>query len=133
MVRHVNVRYNILMATIVDIDDTLLRNGDQPIQRVIDYVNSLPGKIIIVTGRNVSQRRETVAALRRAGVKYSRLIMNPGSSADTAKYKYEVGMRLRNQVDLAIDNNATMRDAYRRAGIKTKDPASLPDMKKFWF
>jgi ABC-type nitrate/sulfonate/bicarbonate transport system substrate-binding protein len=133
MVRHVNVRYNILMATIVDIDDTLLRNGDQPIQRVIDYVNSLPGKIIIVTGRNVSQRKETVAALRRAGVKYSRLIMNPGSSADTAKYKYEVGMRLRNQVDLAIDNNATMRDAYRRAGIKTKDPASLPDMKKFWF
>jgi len=133
MVRHVNVRYNILMATIVDIDDTLLRNGDQPIQRVIDYVNALPGKVIIVTGRNVSQRKETVAALRRAGVKYSRLIMNPGSSADTAKYKYEVGMRLRNQVDLAIDNNATMRDAYRRAGIKTKDPASLPDMKKFWF
>jgi len=121
------------MATIVDIDDTLLRNGDQPIQRVIDYVNALPGKVIIVTGRNVSQRKETVAALRRAGVKYSRLIMNPGSSADTAKYKYEVGMRLRNQVDLAIDNNATMRDAYRRAGIKTKDPASLPDMKKFWF
>lgn len=120
------------MATIVDIDDTLLRNGVHPIQRVIDYVNSLPGKIIIVTGRNVSQRKETVAALRRAGVKYSRLIMNPGSSADTAKYKYEVGVKLRSQVDLAIDNDETMRAAYRRAGLKTKDPATLPDMKKFW-
>jgi len=120
------------MATIVDIDDTLLRNGKYPIQRVIDYVNALPGAIIIVTGRNKSQRAETVRQLRSAGVRYSRLIMNPGSSADTAKYKYEVGMRLKSQVDLAIDNDATMRAAYRRAGIKTKDPATLPDMKKFW-
>jgi hydroxymethylpyrimidine pyrophosphatase-like HAD family hydrolase len=120
------------MATIVDIDDTLLRNGTQPIRRVIDYVNALPGSLIIVTGRNVSQRKETVAALRAAGVKYSRLIMNPGSSADTAKYKYDIGVKLRSQVNLAIDNNATMRAAYSRAGIATKDPATIPDMKKFW-
>lgn len=120
------------MSTIVDIDDTLLRNGTQPIQRVIDYVNALPGSVIIVTGRNQSQRKETVAALRRAGVKYSRLIMNPGSSAETAKFKYEVGKKLRSQVNLAIDNNATMRAAYAKAGIPTKDPAHLPDMKKFW-
>lgn len=120
------------MATIVDIDDTLLRNGNEPVQRVIDYVNALPGSIIIVTGRNKSDRKETVAALRAAGVKYSRLIMNPGDPRDTEKYKYEVGMRLRGSVDLAIDNNAKMRAAYERAGIKTKDPADLPDMKKFW-
>ena len=120
------------MSTIVDIDDTLLKNGTQPIQRVIDYVNALPGSLIIVTGRNKSQRKETVVALRKAGVKYSRLIMNPGSSADTAQYKYEVGKKLRSQVNLAIDNNATMRAAYAKAGIPTKDPAHLPDMKKFW-
>ena len=120
------------MSTIVDIDGTLLRNGNQPIQRVIDYVNALPGSLIIVTGRNESQRKETVSALRSAGVKYSRLIMNPGSSAETAKYKYEVGKKLRTQVTLAIDNNATMRAAYAKAGIPTKDPAHLPDMKKFW-
>ena len=29
------------MATIVDIDDTLLRNGTQPIKRVIDYINKI--------------------------------------------------------------------------------------------
>ena len=120
------------MATIVDIDDTLLRNGSQPIRRVIDYVNSLSGSIIIVTGRPQSTRKETVQALRAAGVKYSRLIMNPGSTKDTAKYKYEVGVKLRSTVDLAIDNDATMRAAYRRAGIRTKDPATLPDMRKFW-
>ena len=84
------------------------------------------------TGRNQSQRKETVAALRAAGVRYSRLIMNPGSTAETAKFKYDVAVKLRSKVNLAIDNNETMRAAYRRAGIKTKDPATLPDMKKFW-
>jgi ribonucleotide monophosphatase NagD (HAD superfamily) len=120
------------MSTIVDIDGTLLRNGTQPIQRVIDYVNSLPGSLIIVTGRNKSQRKETTKALHNAGVKYSRLIMNPGSSSDTAKYKYEIGMKLKGSVNLAIDNNPEMRAAYAKAGIKTMDPAYLPDMKKFW-
>ena len=120
------------MSTICDIDGTLLRNGTQPIQKVIDYVNALPGSLIIVTGRNSSQRKETTAALRKAGVKYSRLIMNPGSSAETADFKYKVGMRLKGSVNLAIDNNPTMRAAYAKAGIATKDPAKLPDMKKFW-
>jgi hypothetical protein len=120
------------MSTIVDIDDTLLRNGNQPIQRVIDYVNVLPGSLIIVTGRNKSQRAETVKALRSAGVKYSRLIMNPGSSAETADYKYKVGIKLHNSVNLAIDNNPTMRAAYAKAGIKTMDPATIKSMKKFW-
>jgi hypothetical protein len=120
------------VATIVDIDDTLLRNGTQPIRRVIDYINALPGSIIIVTGRPRSQRKETIAALRAAGVHYSRLIMNPGSTKDTAKYKYETGIKLRSSVSLAIDNDATMRAAYEKAGIKTQDPATLPSMKKFW-
>lgn len=122
----------VLVATIVDIDDTLLRNGSQPIQRVIDYVNALPGSVIIVTGRNVSERSKTAEQLHSAGVKYSRLIMNPGSSEETAKYKEEVGRKLRNSVNLAIDNNASMRAAYSRVGIKTMDPASIPDQNKFW-
>lgn len=119
------------MSVIVDIDDTLLRNGTQPIQKVIDYVNALPDDIILVTGRSKSDRKETVAALRSAGVKYNRLIMNPYSTRETEKFKYETAMRLRG-VTLAIDNNATMRAAYQKAGIKTKDPATLPSMKKFW-
>jgi hypothetical protein len=120
------------MATIVDIDGTLLNNGTEPVRRVIDYVNSLPGSIIIVTGRNKSQRAETVKALHNAGVKYSRLIMNPGSSAETADYKYKVGIKLHNSVNLAIDNNPKMRAAYAKAGIKTMDPANIKPMNKFW-
>lgn len=120
------------MATIVDIDDTLLRNGTQPIQRVIDYVNALPGAIIIVTGRPASRRTETVRALRAAGVRYSRLIMNPYSTQESNKHKGEVARRLSSQVDLAIDNDEGARAAYRSAGISAKDPATLPDMKKFW-
>ena len=119
------------MATICDIDDTLLRNGSQPIQKVIDYVNALPGALILVTGRNVSDRKDTIKALRSAGVKYSRLIMNPGSSSETADFKYKVGMRLKGSVNLAIDNNPTMRQAYAKAGIKTLDPADIPTT-KFW-
>lgn len=120
------------MATIVDIDDTLLRNGTQPIRRTIDYVNSLPGAIYIVTGRPSSTRVETIRALRSAGVKYSRLIMNPYSTRESNKHKAEVAERLKGSVSLAIDNDAGARAAYSRAGIKTKNPASLPDMKKFW-
>jgi len=118
------------MSTIVDIDDTLLRNGSQPVKRVIDYVNALPGSLIIVTGRNVSERSKTESQLRAAGVKYSRLIMNPGAHSETAKYKEEVGRKLKASVTLAIDNNATMRRAYERAGIKTMDPAQISNTNK---
>jgi len=120
------------MATICDIDDTLLRNGTQPIRRTIDYINSLSGTIIIVTGRPASTRKRTVEALRSAGVKYSRLIMNPGSTRSSNEFKAEVAQRLKGSVSLAIDNDAGARAAYSKAGIPTKDPASLPDIKKFW-
>lgn len=121
------------MATIVDIDDTLLRNGTQPIQRTIEYIKTLKGPIYIVTGRSPKQRSETVRALRAAGVRYSALFMNPGPMSDN-EYKGEMGKKLKARgATLAIENNPNAREAYRRAGLETKDPASLPDMKKFWW
>lgn len=119
------------MSIIVDIDDTLLRNGIYPIQRTIDYIKTLPGAKIIVTGRPESQRAATVKALRNAGVKYSRLIMNPYGTKDSNKHKAEVAARLKG-VTLAIDNDAGARAAYSKAGIKTMNPSSIPDPKKFW-
>lgn len=115
------------MAVIIcDIDDTLLRNGVQPIRSTIDWINAHQQyTIVLVTGRPQSQRAKTISALRSAGVKYNRLIMNPGSTADTAQYKEAVAKRLRNVV-LAIDNNATMREAYKRAGVpKVVHPSNL--------
>lgn len=112
------------MPVIVDIDDTLLRNGTQPIRRVIDYVNSLRGPIWIVTGRPSSTRERTANALHAANVKYSRLLMNPYSTHDTLKWKREVADRV-SGVELAIDNDASARAIYRAAGIPTKDPATI--------
>ncbi|NDB59093.1 hypothetical protein EB001_11645 [bacterium] len=123
------------MATIVDIDDTLLRNGSQPIQRVIDYVNSLPGPKYIVTGRPASTRAETVRALKSAGVKYSRLYMNPYSTSNSNKHKEEIGRKLKGKVNLAIENNPEQRAIYSRLGIKTKNPATIKAVEsteKFW-
>ena len=123
------------MAIIVDIDDTLLRNGSQPIQRVIDYVNSLSGSKYIVTGRPESTRAETVRELKAAGVKYSRLIMNPYSTSNSNKHKEEVAQRLKGKVSLAIENNPEQRRIYSKYGIKTLDPAKIKpakDAEKFW-
>lgn len=121
------------MAIIVDIDDTVLRNGDIPINRTIEYIRTLEGPVFMVTGRSPKQRRETVRALRAAGVRYSRLYMAP-DNIDDEQYKYETAMRLKRRynITVAIDNNPHARAMYNKAGLATKDPAKLPDVGKFW-
>ena len=116
---------------ICDIDNTLLRNGTQPIQKTIDYINSLKTRVVIVTGREKNQRSETVKALHAAGVKYSSLLMNPYSYKDSNKWKAEVANKLK-EATLAIDDNPGARSAYSKAGIKAIHPNDVPDMKKFW-
>jgi hypothetical protein len=115
---------------IVDIDDTLLRNGVQPIQKVIDYVNNDYPEyfIVIVTGRMESDREATVAALSDAGVMYDSLIMNDDTSIPTSEYKRNVAEGLiadGKTIDKAIDNDANAREAYASLGIETVDPYEL--------
>lgn len=116
---------------ICDIDNTLLRNGTQPIQKTIDYINSLKTRVIIVTGREKNQRSETIDALKAAGVKYSSLLMNPYSYKESNRWKAETAEKLK-EATLAIDDNAGARSAYSKAGIKAIHPNDVPDMKKFW-
>lgn len=116
---------------ICDIDNTLLRNGTQPIKKTIDYINSLNTRVVIVTGREERQRKETVSALKAAGVKYSSLLMNPYSYKESNKWKAEAAAKLKNAT-LAIDDNAGARAAYAKAGIKAIHPSDVPDMEKFW-
>ena len=116
---------------ICDIDDTLLRNGTQPIKKTIDYVNSLHTRVVIVTGREKSQLSETVRALHAAGVNYSRIMMNPYSYKESNKWKAEVAKKL-SSATLAIDDNPGARAAYSKAGIKAIHPSDVPDMEKFW-
>jgi hypothetical protein len=117
------------MGTIVDISDTVL-DGYEPIQSTIDYLKTLVGPIYLVSGRNPKRRAETVRALRSAGVKYSSLYMNPGPLSDN-EFKYQTAKRL-SGVTLAIDNDEEARAGYRRAGLKTLDPATLPNKNKMW-
>lgn len=120
-----------MAAIIVDIDDTLLRNGVQPIRSTIDWINERARDytIIVVTGRPESTRDRAVRALKDAGVRYNRLVMNTGSTRQSNQFKAEAAKRIKSQtrVAIAIDNDEGARSAYRNAGIKTASPSSLSD------
>ena len=112
---------------ICDIDGTLL-NGKNLIQKTWDYVRSLEGALFIVTGRPESERESTVSDLRSAGVTYSRLIMNPGSSADSVDYKKATAEELLKTYKIvkAVENNPDALRAYRSLGIEVMNPADIP-------
>ena len=114
---------------ISDIDGTLLASGNQLIQKTWDYVQSLEGALFIVTGRPDSQRNQTESDLEGAGVTYSRLIMNPGSTADSVAFKKATAEELLKTYDVvaAIENNPDALRAYKSLGITGIDPADLPD------
>jgi archaellum biogenesis ATPase FlaH len=113
-------------VVIVDIDNTILRNGIYPIKKMIDYVNELSkeNKIYIITGRPESDRDDTVKSLKKAGVKYNRLMMNNigGGPKDQNESKKRHAESIKENVLFAIDDNPKMRNAYKEAGIKTKSP-----------
>jgi HK97 family phage prohead protease len=118
------------LAVIVDIDGTLIERG-QLIEKTYNYIDDMEDtEIFIVTGRNISQRDETVAELDSLGVDYDRLFMNPGSTADTVAFKKATAESLLREynVILAIDNNADNRAAYRELGITALDVTDVPDV-----
>lgn len=118
------------LAVIVDIDDTLIRDG-QLIEKTYNYLDDMEDtEIFIVTGRNDSTRDETVAELDALGVDYDRLFMNPGSTADTPAFKKATAERLLQEynVIIAIDNNPANRAVYRELGITALDVSDVPDV-----
>jgi hypothetical protein len=59
--------------------------------------------------------------------------MNPYSTSNSLKHKEEIAQKLKGSISLAIENNPEQRRMYERYGIKTLDPADIPDTsKKFW-
>ena len=112
-------------ALIVDIDDTLLRAGDEPMQDVIDAVNGSGYAVYVVTGRDESRRDETEQALANAGVMYVDLIMQPADSTDTAEFKKQAATELVNSgvlIGAAVDNDQANLDAYASISIETYTP-----------
>lgn len=126
------------MAIIIcDIDGTLITGG-KAVRKTVDFINSKYGEstIILVTGRPNTQRQSTVASLRRLGIKYNQLKMAPPNTThqDRIAFKRETARKLKATatVTLAIDNDPDARSAYSSLGISTKNPSSLPAIKKIW-
>jgi archaellum biogenesis ATPase FlaH len=113
-------------VVIVDIDNTILRNGIYPIKKMVDYVNELSkqNKIYIITGRPEKDRKDTVESLKKAGVRYNRLMMNNigGGPKDQNESKKKHAESIKEKVLFAIDDNPKMRSEYNKVGIKTKSP-----------
>lgn len=110
-----------------DIDDTLIVNGELNAE-VYAWLESKEADLYLVTGRDASNRADTVAELARLGVEYSELYMNPG--ADSNDFKKTVAEQLIAEgyvVAFAVDNNPDARSAYEQAGVvDVYDPANLP-------
>lgn len=113
-------------VVIVDIDNTILRNGIYPIKKMVDYVNELSkeNKIYIITGRPESNRKDTAEALKKAGVKYNKLMMNGlgNSPKEQNESKIKHAQSIKENILFAIDDKQSMRNEYEKSGIKTKTP-----------
>lgn len=114
---------------ISDLDDTLIR-GRSLIRKTWDYLQSLDGALFLVTGRPTADEEETRKTLKDLGVSFSRLIMNPGSLADSTQFKKATAEKLLETYNVleAVENNADTLRAYRSLGIKATDPADIPDV-----
>lgn len=125
-IKDIHAYFSNSSVVIVDIDNTILRNGIYPIKKVIDYVNELSkkNKIYIITGRPESKRKDTAEALKKAGVKYNKLMMNGlgDSPKEQNESKIKHAQNIKEKILFAIDDKQSMRNEYKKSGIKTKTP-----------
>lgn len=116
-------------ALIVDLDNTLIRDGEQNAQ-VIDYLKTFTSDYIaIVTARPEAQRENTIADL--TGIRYDALIMKPRPSDNTLEFKVAEAEKLQElfNVMIAIDDNANILRAYRDIGITAIHPNEVPTVR----
>jgi HK97 family phage prohead protease len=111
---------------ISDIDGTLIQDGVRD-DSVWAYLQDEPGELFIVTGRPESERDQTENQLADLDIAYSRLIMNPGSTADSAEYKKATAEELLKtyNVTVAVENDEETLAAYASLGIQAVNPESL--------
>jgi HK97 family phage prohead protease len=111
-----------------DVDDTILRNGRDAIDKTISFLNESDVAVVIVTGRTEDQRDETAAQLDAVGLEYAMLLTN-NTTTDTLAYKRDTMKSLLAQFDvlLAVENDADVRAAYTDLGVEAVDPTNLPD------
>ena len=115
---------------ITDLDDTLIVNGVLH-QDYFDWLDHQQVKLYVVTGRDESQRTDTIDQLDEFNVQYRELIMRPSdiAQADTNAWKGSVAKELignGEDVVFAVDNNPEARAAYKKAGVpEVLDPKTI--------
>lgn len=111
---------------VVDIDDTLLSAGDEPIRDVIDAVNASEYPLILLTGRSPAVRGDTIESLMDAGVRrWERLIMYADESVGVPQYKRDAVQQLMSEgyeIDAFVDNDEANRNAVAELGVEVYTP-----------
>ena len=121
-------------AVIADIDDTIVRNGTEPIREVIDRINSLPGDLFVLTGRAERQRASTTTTLNNAGLRSFQLLMAPDDDANAVAFKMAETLRIMetHYVTHVFENDAATRDAYAELGLTVVDLQKFDDDDATW-
>lgn len=96
-----------------DIDDTIVRNGTQPIREVIDKINAIGLDVYVITGRDPSRRTETERLLDDIGLVWDDLLM---VGSQEAKRDAILALAAEHPIAYAFENNATVRGYYKEAG-----------------
>jgi HK97 family phage prohead protease len=120
----------IAQVGITDLDDTLIVNGALH-QDYFDWLDHQGVKLYVVTGRDETQRADTIDQLDEFGVQYRELIMRPSEipAAGTNDWKGSVAAELianGEDVRFAVDNDPQARAAYKKAGVmEVLDPKTI--------
>ena len=111
---------------ISDIDGTLIQGGRR-VEKTWTFLENEPGSLFIVTGRPESERDKTVQQLKDLNITYSRLIMNPSSTADSPEYKKATAEELLKtyNVTVAVENDPKTLLYYDELGIDAVDPRNI--------
>jgi len=115
---------------ITDLDDTLIVNNAIH-QDYFDWLDHQNVKLYIVTGRDESQRAETIDQLESFNVQYRELLMRPTEIpvAGSNAWKGSVAKELignGENVRFAVDNDPGARAAYKTAGVsEVLDPKTI--------
>lgn len=96
-----------------DIDDTIVRNGTQPIREVIDKINAIGLGVYVITGRDPSRRAETERLLNDIGLEWDDLLM---VGSQEAKREAILAVAAEHPIAYAFENNPTVRGYYKEAG-----------------
>ena len=96
-----------------DIDDTIVRNGTQPIREVIDKINAIGLDVYVITGRDPARRAETERLLDDIGLKWDDLLM---VGSQEAKRDAILAVAAEHPIAYAFENDETVRGYYREAG-----------------